>query len=66
MAHYPDIAGFVETSSTKYANLRVTYTQGAPPALFMQDKSGMTLEEVSIAAWNRDQIEEYLSEKLSA
>ena len=46
-------------------NLKVTYTQGAPPNLFMQDEGGATLEEVSIASWKREHIDEYLSEKLA-
>ena len=47
-------------------NLKVTWTQGAPPNLFMQDKDGTTLEEVSIASWKREHIDEYLAEKLTA
>lgn len=47
-------------------NLHVTYTQGAPPAMLMQDASGATLEEVDIASWKPEQIEEYLAEKLEA
>ena len=46
--------------------MRVTYTQGAPPNLLMQDSSGTTLEEVSIANWKTEHIEEYLNEKLAA
>ncbi|KAL1520223.1 hypothetical protein AB1Y20_023693 [Prymnesium parvum] len=48
------------------AVLDVTYTQGAPPNLFMQDVSGATLDEVSIANWKVEHIEEYLSEKLDS
>ena len=47
-------------------NLKVTFTQGAPPNLFMQDEGGATLEEVSIASWKREHIDEYLAEKLTA
>ena len=32
----------------------------------MQDASGVTLEEVSIASWKREYIDEYHAEKLSA
>lgn len=46
--------------------LSVTYTQGAPPNLFMQDASGTTLEEIGIASWKREHIEEYLAEKLAS
>jgi len=45
-------------------NLEVTYTQGAPPNLFMKDASGAVLEEVNIANWKTEHIEEYLAEKL--
>ena len=47
-------------------NLKVTYTQGAPPNLFMQDAAGTTLEEVNIASWKTEHIDEYLSEKLTS
>ena len=43
----------------------MTYTQGAPPNLLMQDSSGATLEEVSIASWKTEHISEYLAEKLA-
>ena len=32
----------------------------------MQDASGATIEEVSIASWKREHIEEYLNEKLAS
>ena len=32
----------------------------------MQDANGVTLEEVSIASWKREHIDEYLAEKLAA
>ena len=44
----------------------MTYTQGAPPNLFLQDAAGTTLEEVSIANWKREHIDEYLQEKLAS
>ena len=44
----------------------MTYTQGAPPNLLMQDASGATLEEVSIASWKTEHISEYLAEKLAS
>jgi len=55
----------VEQRAGGFKNLQVTYTQGAPPNLFMQDASGATLEEVSIANWKVEHIEEYLTEKLA-
>ena len=66
MAHYPAIHEFIEDSAPKYDNLEVTWTQGAPPNLFMQDANGVTVEEVNIASWKREHLEEYLSEKLAA
>ena len=66
MGHYPAIQEFVQQSSSKFKNLRVTYTQGAPPNLFLQDDAGVTIEEVSIANWKREHIDEYLAEKLAA
>jgi len=56
----------VRDKAPQLKNLQVTYTQGAPPNLFMQDANGATLEEVSIASWKREHIEEYLAEKLAA
>ena len=47
-------------------NLEVTYTQGAPPNLFMKDASGAVVEEVSIANWKTEHIDEYLMEKLAS
>ena len=52
-------------SAPQIKNLKVTWTQGAPPNLFMQDEQGSTLEEVSIASWKREHNEEYLAEKLA-
>ena len=52
-------------STPALTNLQVTYTQGAPPNLFLQDAAGTTIEEVSIANWKREHIDEYLAEKLS-
>ena len=54
----------MENYAPKIGNLQVTWTQGAPPNLLMQDENGLTLEEVSIASWKREHIEEYLAEKL--
>lgn len=53
-------------AAPKLSNLKVTYTQGAPPNLFMQDASGTTIEEVNIASWKRENIDEYLAEKLAS
>ena len=53
----------MQQSAPHIKNLEVTFTQGAPPNLFMQDESGSTLEEVSIASWKREHIDEYLAEK---
>ena len=66
MGHYPAIQEFINDVAPKITNLQVTYTQGAPPNLFMQDEAGATLEEVSIASWKREHIDEYLAEKLTA
>ena len=46
----------MQQSAPKLKNLEVTYTQGAPPNLFMQDANGATQEEVSIASWKREHI----------
>lgn len=64
MGHYPALAEFIEQRAGSFKNLQVTYTQGSPPNLFMQDSSGTTLDEVSIANWKTEHIEEYLNEKL--
>jgi len=56
----------VQDGAPKFSNLKVTYTQGAPPNLFMQDASGTTIEEVNIASWKREHIDEYLAEKLAS
>jgi hypothetical protein len=42
----------------------VTYTQGAPPNLFMKDSDGRTVDEVNVGSWKAEYIEEYLTEKL--
>ena len=47
-------------------NLKVTFTQGAPPNLFLQDAAGTTVEEVSITNWKIEHIEEFLVEKLAS
>jgi len=56
----------VREKAPNIPNLQVTYTQGAPANLFMQDANGATLEEVSIASWKTEHIDEYLREKLAA
>ena len=64
MGHYPAIQEFVNSKAPGVKNLKVTYTQGAPPNLLMQDASGAVVEEVSIANWKTEHIDEYLAEKL--
>lgn len=54
----------MQQKSADVKNLQVTYTQGAPPNLFMKDASGAVKEEVSIANWKAEHIDEYLAEKL--
>lgn len=51
MGHYPAIREFVQDNAPSVKNLDVTYTQGAPPLLFMKDAEGAVLEEVNIANW---------------
>ena len=58
MGHYPAIQEFINDVASKISNLEVTYTQGAPPNLFMQDENGSTLEEIAISSWKREHIEE--------
>lgn len=36
---------------TEYPNVQVTYTQGAPPNLFMKDADGNIVEEIGISNW---------------
>ena len=66
MGHYPAIQEFINEVAPSIPNLSVTYTQGAPPNLFMQDEGGATLEEIAISSWKREHIDEYLAEKLAA
>ena len=66
MGHYPAIKDFIQQKAGAVKNLEVTYTQGAPPNLLMQDARGVTLEEVSIASWKSEHLDEYLAEKLAA
>ena len=35
----------------EYPNVQVTYTQGAPPNLFMKDAEGNVVEEIGISNW---------------
>lgn len=35
----------------EYPNVQVTYTQGAPPNLFMKDADGNVVEEIGISNW---------------
>ena len=44
----------------------MTFTQGAPPNLFLQDAAGTTVEEGSITNWKIEHIEEFLVEKLAS
>ncbi len=39
--------------------MQVTYTQGAPPNMFMKDADGNTIEEIGIANWKVEHIEEF-------
>ena len=64
MPHYPALQEFIDKRASRFKNLQVTYTNGAPPNLFMQDSSGNTMEEINIANWKAEHIEEYLAEKL--
>ena len=64
MPHYPALRDFIEQRAPGIKGLTVTFTQGAPPNLFMQDASGSTLEEVNVQNWKVEHIEESLAEKL--
>ena len=64
--HYPAIQDFIRNSAPGVKGLEISYTQGAPPDLCLQDASGTTLEEVSIAYWKGELISEYLNEKLAS
>ena len=66
MGHYPAIKDFIQQKAGAVKNLEVTYTQGAPPNLFLQDAAGTTVEEVSITNWKIEHIEEFLVEKLAS
>lgn len=66
MPHYPALKEFIDERAPGIAGLTVTFTQGAPPNLFMQDASGSTIEEVAVSNWKVEHIEEYLAEKLVA
>lgn len=66
MGHYPAIREFIQGKATQMKNLEVTYTQGAPPNLLMKDTSGAVVEEVNIANWKSEHIDEYLAEKLAS
>ena len=44
----------------------MTYNQGAPPTLYMQDADGRTVDELSVGGWKTEYIDEYLQEKLNA
>ena len=39
--------------------MQVTYPQGAPPNMFMKDADGNTIEEIGIANWKVEHIEEF-------
>lgn len=66
MGHYPALNEFIEKHAPEFKNLKVTYTQGAPPTLLMQSDQGDTLDEVSVAQWKTEHLTEYLTEKLKA
>ena len=49
MGHYPAIKDFIQQKAGGVKNLGVTYTQGAPPNLYMKDAAGAVVEEVLLA-----------------
>ena len=49
MGHYPAIKDFIQQKAGAVKNLEVTYTQGAPPNLYMKDSSGSIVDEVRFA-----------------
>jgi hypothetical protein len=59
IAQYPAIQEFAESKLQDYPNVQVTYTQGAPPNMFMKDADGNTVEEIGIANWKVEHIEEF-------
>ena len=64
MPHYPALQEFITEKAPSFERLRVTYTNGAPPVIMLHDSAGRTVEEVSIASWKVDQMQEFLAEKL--
>lgn len=59
------LADFIEERAPAIDKLQVTYTQGAPPTIFLQNEEGETLEEVAITgSWQPEHIEDFLREKL--
>lgn len=66
MGHYPALQEFIDKHASEFRNLKVTFSQGAPPTLFMQDEQGKNLDEVSVAQWKTEHLTEYLTEKLKA
>ena len=59
----PAVKDFIRDHASEYHNLKITYTNGAPPRLFMHNEAGETVETFDEMHWkSKDIIQEFLAE----
>ncbi|TYZ68465.1 hypothetical protein PybrP1_011020 [[Pythium] brassicae (nom. inval.)] len=61
---YPKVANFVHHHAAKHAKLSVEYINARHPFLIFYDDEGNKQEEISIAGWDEDTINEFIVAKI--
>ena len=73
LAQMEELKGFIEEDAEQFTKLKIVYTKPriymgmamcSQPALKLQDDSGADEEAVEIHGWKRDQLREFLAEKI--
>ncbi|CAI5722431.1 unnamed protein product [Peronospora destructor] len=64
LKRYPRVANFVEHQASEITGLEVQETTSRLPTLQFFDKTGVKIEEISVASWDEDSIGEFIDTKL--
>jgi len=64
-ATYPQIQAFIKSDRpSKYKNLEIKYMRGKDPVIKLYNKGNVLEDELHIAAWNTDSVDEFFDTRL--
>ncbi|MED6158065.1 hypothetical protein PIB30_029259 [Stylosanthes scabra] len=64
LVFYPEVVGFIEEEKDKFPTVKVQYVFNSPPKLIMLDDAGDQKETIRIDNWKRDNILQFMREKV--